>query len=300
MPIRHGADVLGVLEVAVPAPLDEADLEEAAIFGRAVGQAVMTERTYGDDLENVRRSQEMSLGAELLWSVLPPLSCTTAGVSLAVMLEPTYSTGGDAFDYAVSSDTMHVLVLDAMGHGFPAASLSTVAVAAYRHCRRAGLGLPETLRAMDSLVGGQFETAFATAVLVELDITTGRLTWVSAGHPAPIVLRHDGGTDILEPDPSPPLGVGASTGAGAPVVMEDFLEPGDVLALYTDGVTEARHLDGTMVGESGFAELVRVEVHSDRTVPQIMRQVRASLLGAEDSWLSDDVTALLLRWRPDA
>lgn len=296
VPVRHGADVLGVLEVVAPGAWGADDVAAAALLGRGVGQAVATERRYGDDLETVRRTQEMSLGAELLWSVLPPLSCTTAGVSLAVMLEPAYSTGGDAFDYAVNGDVVHVLVLDAMGHGFPAASLSTVAVAAYRHCRRAGLDLPETVRAMDSLVGGQFETAFATAVLVELDVTTGRLTWVSAGHPAPLVARHGGAVDILAVDPSPPLGVGA--GLGVPVVMEDFLEPGDVLALYTDGVTEAHRLDGSMVGEGGLADLVHAAARPDRPVTQVVRRLRAALLGAEDSWLSDDVTVLLLRWQP--
>lgn len=297
VPVRHGGDVLGVLEVVGEHELDADDVAAAALFGRAVGQAVATERRYGDDLENVRRSQEMSLGAELLWSVLPPLTYTTADMSLAVMLEPTYSTGGDAYDYAVNGDVVHVLVLDAMGHGFPAASLSTVAVAAYRHCRRAGLDLPETVRAMDSLVGGQFETAFATAVLAELDVTTGRLTWVSAGHPAPLVARRDGTVVSLEADPSPPLGVGA--GLGAPVVVEDYLEPGDALVLYTDGVTEARHLDGSMMGETGFAELVRTEALPDRSVPQVVRRLRTALLGAEDSWLSDDVTAMLLRWQPE-
>ncbi|CAN5641033.1 PP2C family protein-serine/threonine phosphatase [soil metagenome] len=300
-PVRHGADRLGVLELVLPDDAPAATVDDVARVAQALGLALSAHSRYGDHVEGVRRSQEMSLGAELLWSVLLPPTYASPGVSLSVLLEPTYSTGGDAYDYAVTGDTVHVLVLDAMGHGFPAASLSTIAIAAYRHSRRLGLDLAATAQAMDTLVAGSFETTFATAVLVELDITTGRLTWVSAGHPEPLVVRGVGTdasrVETLTSDPAPPLGVGA--GLARPAVQEDFLEPGDVLVLYTEGVTEARHLDGSMVGEDGFAELVRRESDEEHSVAELTRRVRARLLAAEDAWLSDDVTALLLRWQPE-
>ena len=101
---------------------------------------------------------------------------------------------------------------------------------------------------------------------------------------------------MLEPDPAPPLGVGA--GLGAPVVRFDYLDPGDVLVLCTDGATEGRHLDGTLVGEDAFAELPLAEVRVELPVVEVLRRVRRSLLAAEDDWRSDDVTAMLVRWRP--
>ena len=297
-PVLYAGDRLGVLELTLPDPATTTGRTalDVAAFAAAVGLALGTSQGFCDHVETVRRSQEMSLGAELLWSVLPPPAFACAEVELAVMLEPTYSTGGDAYDYAVNGDTVHLLVLDAMGHGFPAASLSTVAVAAYRHSRRAGLGLPATLRAMDTLVGGQFESSFATAVLAELDLTTGGLRWVSAGHPPPLVVRRSRTVEVLEADPAPPLGVGA--GLGAATEQVDYLEPGDVLALYTDGVTEGRHLDGSMVGDDAFAELLLAQTEVFRPVVETMRRVRQSLLAAEDDWHSDDVTAMLVRWQP--
>ncbi len=292
--VHHGAERIGVLEMMLPEPLTPEVAAEVEQFAQAVGSAVATTQVYSDDVEAVRRTQEMSLGAELLWSVLRPPSYATAEVEIEVMLEPTYSSGGDAFDYAVNGDIVHLLVLDAMGHGFPAASLSTVAVAAYRHSRRTGLDLPATLKAMDALVGGQFESTFATAVLAELDTTTGRLCWVSAGHPAPLVVRGSAGVQVLEGDPAPPLGVGL--GLGAATVQEDYLEVGDLLVLYTDGVTEGRHLDGTLVGEDAFADLLATEAAVVRPLNETMRQVRRQLLAAEDAWRSDDTTAMLVRW----
>ena len=103
------------------------------------------------------------------------------------MLEPCYDNGGDALDYAVNDGVLHVGVFDAMGHGLAAAGVAAFALSAYRHSRRRGCGLLETYAAMDDAVGDQFpDERFVTAVIAQLDLETGRLTWISAGHPPPL------------------------------------------------------------------------------------------------------------------
>lgn len=64
------------------------------------------------------------------WHLLPPLVMTTPQVSVAGALEPAYEVGDDAFDYALNDGTLHLAILDAMGHGLRAAVMANVATAA--------------------------------------------------------------------------------------------------------------------------------------------------------------------------
>lgn len=294
-PVLADAERLGVLELLLPAGPTPELLDLAGLLAREAGRAVVARRQFSDDVELVRRTQQVAMSAELLWSVLPPFTCSTDTVVVSALLEPSYSSGGDGFDYAVNADLTHLAVLDTMGHGLAAAQVTTGAIAAYRHARRAGQRLVETLRAMDGVVAELADqTRFVTAVLVELDPATGRLAWVSAGHPAPLVVRRGGAVEVLTADPVPPLGVGL--GGEAAEVREEYLEPGDVLVLFTDGLTEARDLGGTMLGIDGLAALVGREAASGRSVPEVVRALRRELLADEDAWLSDDATALLVGW----
>ena len=134
---------------------------------------------------------------------------------------------------------------------------------------------------MDDAVAGQSDGArFVTALLAELDTTTGRLTWLSAGHPAPLLVR-PGETVEAACDPVPPLGTGLA--AETPVVSEDYLELGDVVVLYTDGLTEARDLGGAMLDVPGLAELVQREAAVGSPVPEMVRRIRGELLAREDA-----------------
>ncbi len=140
LPLLDGTDRLGTLELTIPA--GDEDLPQLVAlcerYAHLVAQAVVTKRMYGDAFDQVQRSQPMTIGAELLWAVLPPLAYATDGLVVSAMLEPTYDNGGDAFDYAVNDDVAHLAVFDGMGHGLAAVRLSTFAVAAYRSSRRAG------------------------------------------------------------------------------------------------------------------------------------------------------------------
>ncbi|CAN5402060.1 PP2C family protein-serine/threonine phosphatase [soil metagenome] len=297
-PVSHGRYRLGVLELTT-SPASEAEehahVETAIEVGRLIAQALLTKSHFGDGLQQARRSQEMALGAELLESLLPPPVHATEEVVVAALLEPGYSTGGDAYDYAVNEDTAHFAVLDAMGHGFAAALTSTVAITAYRNSRRAGLALVETYQAMESAVASFAEGGrFVTAILAELDTTTGRLTWISAGHPPPLLVRAALVGDTLDADPLPPLGT--ELGLGLPTVSEEYLEPGDVLIFYTDGLTEARDLDSALLGVDGLVDLVQRSTASQRSLPELVRSIRTQLGARADAWVSDDATALCVEW----
>ena len=298
LPMLDGTDRMGVLALTVAAPdggVGAGVVELVERFAHAVAQAILSKQQYGDVFELHRRSQPMALGAELLHSVLPPATFATDGLVIATMLEPAYVNGGDAFDYAVNGTRAHLAVFDGMGHGLAAAGISTFAVAAYRHSRRAGLGLTETYAAMDAGIGAAFPGRFATAVLAELDLETGVLRWVSAGHPAPFLIRRGRVVRSLTVEPATPLGLPSSS--PDVTVGQEHLESGDSLLLYTDGLTEARQPGGGFLTEERLAGFVQRQAAAMLPTPETLRRLRLAILEHQGGRLDDDATAVLVDWR---
>lgn len=293
VPVTHRGDRMGVLGLA-GADATAIDPGAARSLGDAVALQLAADRGASDAAEVVRRTQEMHVGAELVASLLPPTTYVDEQVSLAVVMEPTYGAGGDAVDHSVADGSLRAVIVDATGHGFQASQVSAVAVASFRSARRAGEDLLGAWALMDRWVGDAGDgTRYATAALVDLRLDTGRLTWVSAGHPAPVVVRANGEVQELDADPAPPLGTGLG---GEPTPGEEYLEPGDLLVLHTDGLTEARGLDGRMLGLDGFLEVLRAEMARGGLLAERLRRLRLDLLAREDAWLSDDATLLVVEW----
>ena len=188
----------------------------------------------------------MTLASELVWELVPPLVLASDDFVLSALLEPCYDIGGDAFDYALDGGVLHFAVFDAMGHGLLAAGMASRALSAYRHSRRNGDGPAAAYVAIDAALAGQeaLTSRFVTALIAELDLATGALRWVSAGHPAPLLLRDGRFVKTLDVAPSPPLALALAV--GAPAEGRESLEPGDMVLLYTDGLTEARRPGGEL------------------------------------------------------
>jgi serine phosphatase RsbU (regulator of sigma subunit) len=304
LPVVDGTDRLGVLELCLPAEVwRDADgpsydlLRVLERFAHATAMSLASKRVYGDTLELAQRSRPMDLGAELLWSTLPPMTFATEGLVIAAMLEPAYENGGDAFDYAVNDDAVHLAIFDGLGHGLTAARLSTFVLAAYRHARRRGLDLAETYAVIDAAIDENFgDDHFVTGVVGRLDHETGVLEWVDAGHPPPLLVRDGRMVKLLQTVPSTPFGV---PGGPEPVVGREQLEPGDVLLMYTDGVTEARRPDGTFLDVEGLVEYVEHESAAQRPAPETLRRFKRTLISDEGTVLGDDATVLLVEWRRD-
>ncbi|HZN18831.1 MAG TPA: PP2C family protein-serine/threonine phosphatase [Micromonosporaceae bacterium] len=219
VPIVDGTERLGVLDVVLPeqtSPDDAAVREGCLLLAGLIGHLIMSKQAYGDTLHRVRRSRLMSTSAELLWQMLPPLTFATDRFVLTAMLEPCYEVGGDGFDYAVDNTAVHLSVLDAVGRGLSASMTCAVALSAMRAIRRAGGGLHAMAEAADQALTSQFtDHRFVTAILAELDESSGHLRYVNAGHPLPLVLRRGKAVLTLSGGRRLPLGLGnALAGAG--------------------------------------------------------------------------------------
>jgi serine phosphatase RsbU (regulator of sigma subunit) len=304
LPLLDGTERLGVLGVTVEDPaLLEADdgllIARLQRLASLAGELVTTKTQYGDTLVRMRRTARMGLAAEIQWSLLPPVTYVDEAVTVAGGLEPAYTVAGDSLDYAVDADVARFAVFDGMGHGLRSAQLTSLAVAAYRNARRSGLSLVETAEHVDSALSAIYrDEAFATALLGELDTVTGLFSWLSAGHPEPLVLRGGRAVRILEVVPTLPFGLGRTFGAaGTPATVGfEQLQPGDLLLLYTDGVTEARSPEGDFFGLDRLIDLVVRNLAAGLPAPETMRRVVRALLEHQSGNLSDDATLLLVQW----
>ena len=298
-PLLDGTEWVGTLEMTLPAPQGAVPVEVVAVgerYSHAVAQLVVSKSAYGDAFERARRSRPMSVSAELISRMVPPMVFATEDLVIAGLLEPVYESGGDCYDYAVDRDVAHLAMFDAMGHGLAAAGASAFSVSAYRAARRRGLGLTDTYAEMDAAVTEQFGgDRFTTALLARLDVSTGDLTWVSAGHPAPLLLRRGRVVKTLHAPPATPLGV--PFGAGPVEVAHEQLEPGDMVLLFTDGLPEARLPDGEFFGLDRLAEFVEVQAAAGFPAPETLRRLRHAVLGHQHGALQDDASALLVEWR---
>ena len=292
VPLLDGADRVGVMRVTVDVA-DEVTVVRAGHVASIAASLIASKSEFGDNLLLVRRRREMDLAAEMRWSMLPPLTFTSPRVGIAGMLEPAYEIAGDAFDYAINGDVANLAIIDAMGHGLEASRMANLAVGAYRHSRRHGLNLVETFVAMDAVVADQFGAdRFVTGQLAPLDVESGILRWVNAGHPRPLLLRGGRPIEDLHCETSLPLGLGAVPGE----VAELALEPGDAVLFLTDGVVEARSPDGELFGRTRLASLW-AEVAASGDIPaEIMRRLCHSVLDHQKGRLQDDATLLLLVW----
>jgi serine phosphatase RsbU (regulator of sigma subunit) len=191
-----------------------------------------------------------------------------------------------------------VAVFDAMGHGLRSSTLGSLAVSSYRNTRRGRhpADLRTLLTDVDAVIadyaGGD---AFVTATFVQLDITTGRVQWVSAGHPPPLHVRRTC-LPPVDARPAPPLGLGSWREPDAFDVVEMSLEPGDGLLLYTDGVLDARDADGHEFGEARLRHLLERESASGEEPAELLRRVIHSVLNHHPGRLRDDASTLYLRW----
>ncbi|PFG40942.1 stage II sporulation protein E [Georgenia soli] len=297
VPVVDGAERLGVLEVV---PGEVGDLDDALLHSQLawlatlLGHLLTTTTKYGDALDVVRRRQPRSASAELVWQLLPPVTAGTDKVVVTGIVSPSEDVGGDAFDYALSETTAHLAIFDANGDSLGAGAITAMGLSAYRSARRNGGSLFDQAMAVDVAIGEDLARLgrTITAVLAELDLDHGRLRWVSAGHPAPLLMRR--GKVVKE------LGGGRRPEFGVPArevtVAEETLEPGDWLVLYTDGITEARDADGAVFGLDRLEDFLAREAATEHPPPELVRRLVRDVLDHQRGVLQDDATVLVARW----
>ncbi|MFI7708465.1 PP2C family protein-serine/threonine phosphatase [Nonomuraea sp. NPDC049480] len=297
VPVLDGTERIGVLRVSAAG--DEQEIgANARHLASMVALMVVSTRAYSDSYPRLVRTRPMNVAAEMQWNLMPPLTCATPQIVIGAVLEPAYEIGGDAFDYSVADGVAHLAVFDAMGHDVSAGLTANLAMAACRNHRRQGADLVTNSTMIERVLIEEFgrATRFVTAVLADLDLTTGVLSWVNRGHLPPVVIRGGRWSTTLECPPAHPLGLDLGL---EPVLCREQLEPGDRVLLYTDGITEARNARGREFGLHRFVDFVIRHNADGLPVPETLRRLVRSVLAYHDDQLQDDATVLLAEWQPD-
>ncbi|MGW3994170.1 PP2C family protein-serine/threonine phosphatase [Amycolatopsis sp. NPDC004772] len=284
--LLDGVERLGVLEI-VPAgdPDDPALREQCRWLATLLGHLVTITTQYGDGLDRRRRHRRRGSPAELLWQSLPPLTAATGDVVVGVSVQPAYDLCGTVFDYALSEERVQLAMFDAGARTRDANTAVVTALAAYRAARHGGAPLGEQFAAVGAELAGLPPVG---GVLAELELKTGVLRLLHAGRPATLIVR-DGSV-------CPVTGPVAPRFAECGEVTELRLEPGDLLALCSCGVTETADGAGEPFGRERIAE--RLGRDAGELPPEIARRLTRAVFAHGGGEFRQDAGVLLARWIP--
>jgi sigma-B regulation protein RsbU (phosphoserine phosphatase) len=300
LPLSAGDAVLGHLVLGPKkgeAPYSRADrrlLEAvAAQTALALDNARLTSRVAEEAAQRERMHRELEIAREVQQQLLPQRPPPVDGFELAGRCRPAQSVGGDYFDFFRTPDGLLTAVLgDVCGKGVPAALLMAGVQASLRGLCAGGVNdLGELMSRLNRLVWEATpKNRFVTLWCGQWDAAAGVLRYASAGHGDALLVRAGGAMEVLG---ARGLALGlvghADYGSG-----EVRLLPGDLVAVSTDGVAEARSPAGEEFGDQRWVECVRnaAGLGPGQLIEHVMQSVDSFAGGAEQH---DDITIVALR-----
>ncbi|WP_229067496.1 PP2C family protein-serine/threonine phosphatase [Actinoplanes sp. DH11] len=286
-PVTQRGEAIGLLEMALSAaPSDEA-VQRVSRAAHTLAFVVIANRRHTDLFEWGQRTTPFTLAAEIQRRLLPEsFTCEADSFTLSAWLEPAANIGGDTFDYSLARDLLHLSVTDAVGHGVDSALTATLCVSGLRNARRRGATLHEQALAANQAIldNSSPGSLFATGLLGRLDLTTGTLDLVNAGHPAPLLVRAGTVRPVALPA-NRPLGVLPRKPYRESRLS---LQPGDRLVMLTDGMLER--------GAAGLDLPDRLRNLVALHPREVVRVLGDLVLDVAGPVLPDDACLLVLDW----
>jgi serine phosphatase RsbU (regulator of sigma subunit) len=265
----------------------------AAIAAIKIDNAMLVE----ERLDNERMRQELASAREIQARLLPETPPALPGYEVAGATLPCGEVGGDYFDFLELGGGVLLFALgDVTGKGLDAALLMSSVHASIHTLVAAGTGAAELVERLNRFLCVNLpDNRFVTLFLAELDPASHRLRYFNAGHNPPLLVRRAGDLEPL-PSASLPLGIDP-TSVCQPTEVE--LEPGDVLLVYSDGVTEAVNEAGEEFGSAPLVELPRTYPTAQAwELQQLVDDRLRTFMGNQPQ--ADDMTLVVLRRRPSA
>jgi serine phosphatase RsbU (regulator of sigma subunit)/pSer/pThr/pTyr-binding forkhead associated (FHA) protein len=275
----------GFISPATRAAL-EAVADQAAL-------AIQNARLFKESAEKQRMEQDLKRAAEVQLSLLPPRLHTSGPLEVAGNTLPCRSVGGDFFDYFDAAGNLFVFaVADVSGKGMPAALLAAQTQGIFS-TRAEVMESPALVMAqVNRTLSRRSTRGFVTMACAVMDGSGGLIT-CNAGHNPPLVLRSDGKIDILEEG-------GLMLGPFENATFNEqstTLGPGDLVVIYSDGVTECTDQSGEFFGEERVYECLRdcTKLSANAVLERVFRAVSEF---SGDAPQADDITVLVVRFMP--
>ncbi|MBI5353186.1 MAG: SpoIIE family protein phosphatase [Chloroflexi bacterium] len=245
------------------------------------------------EAEMRRLEAELEMSQIVQRALLPQRMPSLAGVELAAFSRPSDIIGGDSFDFFQFRDgTQGLVIADVSGHGVSAGMLMSSLQTALRTMAPDTDSPAEIMQRINRFYIHNINfTTFVTVFLARFDPATGVLNYVNAGHNPPIIYcKRSGETSRLMPT-VPAIGLIEEF---HPHIASATLSEGDVLLLYTDGITESFNLQREQFGQNRLGELVRQNAHlSPSNMIQTVRQSLSDF--GENQRIADDITMIALK-----
>ena len=248
--------------------------------------------------DKVTMKRDLEIAREIQTWLVPSKPPEVAGADIAFATRPQNSVAGDYYDAfypnAADREKLMVVIADVAGKSVPAALLMATLQASLRTVAGENAPLADLVARLNRYASAHSLNGlrFTTAVLGEYNPVSRRLTYVNAGHNAPILRRTNGSFEILDVG-GLPLGI-RSDETYETATLE--LKPGDALIFFTDGVVEAFNATGEEFGNERWISAIRnlPDWDAQQTLQYLMKQVD-EFVGATRQ--SDDITCMVFRSR---
>ena len=273
----------------------------SGIAGQAA-MAIENERLLREAAEQERMRQELQVARQIQVSFLPECCPDLPGWQLAAIWRSARQVGGDFYDFiplvspldqdGTPGRALGLVIADVADKGVPAALFMALSRTLMRTVAIDGRSPATAVARTNELILADARTdLFVTLFYALLQPDSGKLTFVNAGHMPPVLVRAgDGSTQELH-TPGIALGVLEQAEFAENVV---YLEPGDAVVLYTDGISEAMNADRQLFGRERLAQVV--VAHRHRSAEGLARAIDAAVAEfVGDAPQSDDFTLLVAR-----
>jgi phosphoserine phosphatase RsbU/P len=294
VPIIRNERAIGALNLESDrlAAYTPGDVEVLQFFADAAAISIEKAMLHKQLLEQELIGRQLETAREVQLKLLPHSSPNLPGYDIAGICIPTDEIGGDYFDYIpLPHNRLGVAVADVSGHGIPAALVMTAFRALLRTnalSKSRPAGIANTIdRLLPEFTGNNH---YVTVLYAVLEAVSGDLTYISCGHPPPILVRANGEVETLNRH-NPALGIFQNLHH---TDEEDNLAAGDILVLYTDGAFEIMNRHGETFGIQRLVKVIR-ENRQSAADEIILKVIRATQDFSDDYGFLDDFTLVIVR-----
>ena len=297
---RINSSLAAITEGKLNTVVDVRSHEEFAALSDDINSTVDTLKRYIADAE-ARIDAELAFAKAIQHSALPsvfPPFPNRKEFDIRACMHTAKEVGGDFYDfYFVDKNTLAFLIADVSGKGIPAAMFMMTAKTLLKSYAESGMGVAEVLtQANNKLCESNDAGMFVTVWMGYLNTKTGEVTYANAGHNPPFIRHADGRVDVVKSRPGLVLAGMEGIRYRTNTV---HLKPGDLLYLYTDGVTEATDAENNLFGEARLQAVLQQRLSGDiQTVCTQVKEDVDRFVGEAPQF--DDITMLALTYAPAA
>lgn len=266
-PILFRDRLLGILAVANPTDglaFTETDFSLVQSLSEQSGLAIHNSDVMAFKIEKNKLDHDLALAHNIQGMLLPRQFPETGFLDIDAVYMPAQQVGGDLYDvFELPEDKIGVAIADVSGKGIPASLLMAICQVNLRHFARQHEAPSSVLSELNRVMTRDMRRdMFITIIYAVIDLKANEVVFARAGHELPLIFYTEHQTEMfqLRPAQSDGMAVGMVPPELFNTIIEDKkipFEPGDIMVLYTDGVTEAENASGTEYSTARLADTIK-------------------------------------------